>query len=195
MLFVNYKNDNTMKITLEGIKIKLISMMEEDAQDFVTLRNNPEYNRFLSNRNQQITVGGHLNWMRNLNNQFDFKIVLKDNNTFSGGIALYDIVTLPETNIYQAEFGRYIAINSISAVESEFMILKFGFDILKLKRIYCNTVKKNEKVWKQHLKFGFRIIGEDYDERIDEIRVMQEIYYDEFKNHDYSSIEKLLKYV
>jgi hypothetical protein len=79
-----------MKITLEGIKIKLISMMEEDAQDFVTLRNNPEYNRFLSNRNQQITVGGHLNWMRNLNNQFDFKIVLKDNNTFSGGIAFHE---------------------------------------------------------------------------------------------------------
>lgn len=181
-----------MNITLEGNKIKLVTMTVNDAQNFVTLRNNPNYNQFLSNRNQLITLESHLNWMKNLKNQFDFKIILKDDSSFAGGIALYDIEKLLESGIYQAEFGRYIATDSISAVESELMILKFGFDVLNLNRIYCNTVKKNEKVWKQHLKFGFKFIGEDFDHRINETRVMQEINYEEFKKFNYSSIEKIL---
>lgn len=181
-----------MKIILEGINTSLVSISETDASDFVNLRNNPAYNKFLSNRNQEIKVEDQISWMKNLTNNFDFKIVQKRDASFSGSIALYDILKLPDSEIYQAEFGRYIATNALSAVESELLILNFGFDVLNLDRIYCNTVKKNEKVWRQHTKLGFKIIGEDFDPRINEVRVMQDISKEEYLKYDYTKVKDLI---
>ena len=181
-----------MKILLEGINIMLVSISEIDAPDFVNLRNNPTYNKFLSNRNQEITVESQILWMKNLTNNFDFKIIQKSDSSFCGSIALYDIIKLTESGLYQAEFGRYISTNALSAVESELLILNFGFEVLNLDRIYCNTVKVNEKVWRQHTKLGFKIIGEDFDSRINEARVMQEISQEDYLNYDYSKVFDLI---
>lgn len=175
---------------IEGIKMKLVTISEPDAQDMVDLRNNPAYNKFLSNANQVITPDHQLNWMRNVMDRqdcIDFKVVTKNGNTFCGTIALYDIED------GQAEFGRYMATNAVAAIESEYLILKFGFETLGLDRIYCNTVKDNTKVWQQHTKYGFRKTGEDFDSRINMERVCQEITQEEFRQFDYSSLLSIVE--
>ena len=92
-----------------------------------------------------------------------------------------------------AEFGRFIATNPIAAIEAELLLLRYGFEHWSLTKIYCCTVKANTKVWQQHTKFGFRIIGEDFDERIEAERVLQEIRLEDYQLFDYSKIITTLK--
>lgn len=176
--------------TIKGIKMKLVTISPSDAQHMVDLRNNPAYNRFLSNANDVITLEHQLKWMDNVMGRqdcIDFKVATINDEAFCGTIALYDIED------GAAEFGRYMAVNPIAAIESEYLILKFGFEVLGLKRIYCNTVKANTKVWQQHTKYGFRKTGEDFDSRIRMERVCQEITADEFRDFDYRPILSIVE--
>lgn len=173
-----------------GQKVALVPIQESDAAEMMELRNDPALNRYLSNSNQEISLDHQLNWMRSAiknPDAHDFTIRLQENNAFCGTIALYDIKD------GAAEFGRYIATNALAAIESEYLVLKYGFERLNLERIYCNTPKENKKVWQQHTKFGFRTTGEDFDDRIRMARVCQEISKEDFGAFDYGPILRLVE--
>lgn len=176
--------------TIEGIKIRLRPMNDDDATFMSELRNNPVNKKYLSNRDQTISLEDQLRWMKGRyasDDCVDFIIELKKENKKVGNIAIYDV----DNN--EAELGRYICENSIGTIEAEYLCLKYAFEIIGLNKIYCKTVKKNEKVWQQHFKFGFIKEGEDYDDRISEARIIQTITNDQFSKFDYSPILNLLK--
>jgi RimJ/RimL family protein N-acetyltransferase len=172
-----------------GLTTSLIEIDENDAAAIVLLRNNPTINQFLSSQ-KEVSEQEQTAWIlqnRAKNDNVYFKIVDKKTDLFKGTIALYSIEN------GAAEFGRFIATNPISAIESELLLLEFGFEHLFLGKIYCCTVKENAKVWQQHTKFGFQIVGEDFDERISQIRVLQEIQNADYQSFDYSKIKETLK--
>jgi RimJ/RimL family protein N-acetyltransferase len=177
------------KRRIDGFLTALIEVSENDAADIVVLRNNPEVNRFLSSQTT-ITIAQQEAWIAQNKVKEDniyFKIFDTKNANFRGTIALYSIEK------GKAEFGRFIATNAIAAIEAEYLLLKYGFEILGLKEIYCCTVKENKKVWQQHLKFGFTTIGEDYDERIEAERVIQSLQNTDFQVFDYEKILSTIK--
>ena len=75
----------------------------------------------------------------------DFIIVSKKKNKKIGTIALNNI------NLNQAEWGRWISVgSSIENVEASILLINYGFQKLKLKKIYSLTNINNKKIINYH---------------------------------------------
>ena len=178
-----------MKYTVEGIKTRLIEIDEYDSADIIAFRNNPSLNKYLSS-SSEITLDMQTNWIKKNAEQMDnvyFKITDLQN-CFFGTIALYNISN------GKAEFGRYICTNSILAIESEYLLLKFGFSDLKLNLIYCKTVSENKKVSNQHKKLGFETIGIEMNNQLKKELNVQQLTKDNFFKFDYGFIMELINH-
>lgn len=175
------------KLNILGNVCQLTSVSLADAEFICLLRNNSNNNRFLSS-SEFISVSMQVKWLQeNINNDYYFKISNIINKTDVGTISLYNF----NNNI--AEFGRYICSDSICAIESEMLLLEFGFNTLGLNEIYCRTALENQKVWKQHYKFGFIDCGKEYLEKRGLELIKQIITKDIFVNYDYSKIKNIIK--
>lgn len=172
---------------LDGIICTLEKIKLDDAQDIINLRNQSRIRRFLSN-NSDISLSDQILWQTKqsvCDNDYYYKIIGQDGE-FSGTISLYNIENR------KGEFGRYICVDPIFAIDSELCLLKFGFEILGLEVIYCRTIFDNEKVWKQHRKFGFndkRVIS---DKELGVDLLVQEITKDEYRSWNYEKIKKTI---
>lgn len=165
----------------------LKSVSIEDAADICALRNKPSNNKYLSSSNP-ITLEQQEAWIKKYLLEPDGVYFLITDNFLSpvGTISLYNQVN------GCAEFGRYICENPLQAIEAEFLLLKYAFEELNLNTIYCKTVRENQKVWKQHSRFGFIEKGLETDTRINKEVVIQSINKEQFQSFDYSQITKLL---
>jgi len=177
-----------MTITLTGNATILEEVTPDDAQLLCDLRNDPQRNRFLSST-ATISIEDQKAWTK-MNaakkDNFYFKVLDKKSGDFCGTVAIYDKVGT------KAEFGRYVCTKPLQAIESEFLILKFGFDVMYLDTIFCRTVKDNKNVWNQHYKYGFKDIREEVLGPRKMLHMIQELHKDEFSNFDYSFIDKLI---
>lgn len=180
-------------ISIKGIKTSLVPIEESDAEAMIKLRNDPAYNRFLFQ--STLTVEDQRNWIsRNKNREgaHNFKI-LDLNGEFKGTISIYNIEN------GAGEFGRYIAINPVNAIESEYLLVKLCFEKLGMDRVYCQTNKENRSVWSQHLKLGFKTVEEKdvvvgSGEGVTVTAVVQEITKKDFSEFDYSKIMRLIQH-
>lgn len=159
----------------------------EDSQFIAGLRSMPTTNKFLSNEGN-ISIEQQNKWLTNfLQTHNAYYFIIKDIKTKNktGTISLYDI----NEDERKAEFGRYICINNVNAIESELMLLKFAFKILNLKEVYCRTADENIKVWKQHYKYGFEDKGFEMLDGGKKLKLrIQKITFDRFKSFDYERI-------
>jgi len=175
-----------MEINGKYVTLKYVDLC--DAEDIVKLRNDIKLNRYLSSQ-KPLTVEDQINWLLNNKNSETnhyFKIVRKKDAKFIGTISLYNI------NNSEGEFGRYICIDPIGAIESELLIIEFAFLERRLGNIYCWTVIDNEKVIIQHRNFGFQDSKFVYDPNINRKLLIQELSYNKFKSFDYSNIKSLI---
>lgn len=171
----------------ENITLRPINL---DDDSFVAdLRSEVKVYQFLSS-DKPISKEDQRKWIQSfLVNQQEFYFIVIDNNSNKkkGTISLYNI------NYNEAEFGRYISLDAVSAIEAELLILKHGFENLNLDKIYCRTAELNSKVWRQHLQFGFEDVGfEELSSKKIQLRI-QEISKFNFLKFDYSKIERLIK--
>jgi RimJ/RimL family protein N-acetyltransferase len=175
-------------IHVDGLKARLSEITESDARNIIRLRNDMDINRFLSS-STEISYEQQIAWIRENQKRGDsyyFKITNFEN-SFFGTISIYNV------NDGSGEFGRFISINPLLAIESEYLILKFGFNSLSLKRIYCKTIAENKAVWSQHYHFGFVDEGEPFfEEKVNGFLKLQVITAEMFARFDYSRILRLV---
>lgn len=160
----------------------------EDAEIICNFRNDKQLNKYLSSSGKT-GIDEQKSWIQanfNKKDGYYFKIIDLQKNECCGTISIYNVTNK------QAEFGRYICTKSLQAVESEYILLKYGFDIMKLERIYCRTAAENIKVWRQHYKFGFSDVGEEFFPVKELMLKIQELTCNTYKKTDYSLIEKLV---
>jgi RimJ/RimL family protein N-acetyltransferase len=175
-----------MEINGKYVTLRYVDLC--DAEDIIKLRNDSKLNRYLSSQ-KPLTIEDQINWLLNNKNSETnhyFKIVRKKDDKFIGTISLYNI------NNNEGDFGRYICIDPIGAIESELLIIEFAFLQRRLAKIYTKVITENEKVIIQHRKFGFEDREVVYDHNINRNLLIQELSYDKFKNFDYSSIRNLI---
>ena len=180
--------NHTTSRRIDGICTSLVELTLNDAAAVINLRNNPDNNRYLSSQ-VKLTVQMQRDWIASeqaRDDSINFKIVDSDG-AFQGTISIYRIAD------GAAEFGRFIAPNSLYAVEAEYLILKLGFEQLGLQRIYGKTVTENKKVWKQHYRFGLRDAGTELDSRINKTVIIQDIRLADFQQFDYSPLLRLVE--
>jgi len=145
-------------VRLEGRSYILRIVKESDALRIIELRSNPDLNKYLNEIN--LNVVKQREWIRNSQSKDDeyyFAIEDKFTGYIEGFISIYNI--LDKT----AEWGRWIIEkNSLSAIESAFLIHQFAFNTLNLEKIYSITVADNLKVIEFHKKFGANNVGMIY---------------------------------
>lgn len=172
---------------LKGNQTLLFRVKGEDANDIIKLRNNPSISKYLSGE-KELSLEDQINWIINNNtisNDYYWKIC-NTNNVFCGTISLYN------NKDGKAEFGRYICIHPIQAIEAEMLLIRFAFQVCNLEEIYCRTVMENTKVWKQHYSFGFQDLREEILPSKNFILKVQHLTHKAFSQFDYSKIDKLI---
>ena len=175
-----------MEIRIIGESTILRQVNLEDALFISQLRSDPKVYEYLSS-SSPVTLERQEYWLENYADSNDGYYFIIENTLLkkrAGTISIYNLNIVKG----EAEFGRYISVNSINAVEAEYLLLKFCFNVMRLDYVYCRTANKNIKVWKQHLSFGFKDIGfEKFQEKGLLLR-RQAITRTEFLEFDYSKI-------
>lgn len=179
-----------MEVQLVGKSTVLRQVRLKDAFFIADLRSEPGVYEFLSS-DSPITLDQQERWLLNYFDSKDGFYFIIENSILDrsvGTISIYDV----NEEKREAEFGRYISLNSVNAIEAEYMLLQFAFDVLKLNSLYCRTADRNIKVWKQHLSFGFRDVG--FEEFVGKGLLLrkQVITRSEFSDFDYSKIISLI---
>lgn len=179
-----------MEIKLIGDCTILREVNFNDAAFIAGLRSDPKIYEFLSS-SAPISQDSQRVWLKKYFEAKDGYYFIIENIFLSksvGTISLYNIDYLKN----EAEFGRYISLDPINALESELMLLEFCFKIINLDSVYCRTADKNVKVWKQHLSFGFRDIGFEEEKEKNMLLRRQLITKEEFEKFNYSKIKSLI---
>ena len=131
-----------------GVNFQLRSVNESDTQEILRLRLDSSLNAYLN----LTTPQGHSEWLKEQiqkENDYYFAIEEIGSSKLQGFIGIYDI------QAGSGEWGRWILEpNSVAAIESYWLILKFGFE-LRLDTIYCRTDVRNVKVIAIHDRLPF----------------------------------------
>ena len=147
------------KLTSRTIRLRFVE--ESDAEFILKLRLDEKYNQFLSGVSPDLR--SQKDWIRKYKidekakKQFYFVIERLDG-TPCGTVRVYDLK--------QDSFcwGSWILNENktrFAALESAFLIYKFGFEELGYKKSHFDVMKGNEKVISFHTKMGAIPTGED----------------------------------
>lgn len=143
---------------IEGKFVILRSVIEEDAEFILRLRNDSEISKFLPTLN--VTRDQQKTWItkqRLDNDSYYFIIEDKDCNPI-GTISVYNIIEK------HAETGRFCSIgDSVQNMEAAVLNDDFIFQTLKLDYLDIWVYKENKPVLALNQGFGCEWDGEDFD--------------------------------
>lgn len=147
------------KISIQGKRVYIRPMAEDDATFIVKWRNDPVVSKFFFIEHH-LTVDSHLEWFRNIHNdRIEFVVCLSDNNIPIGTVSLKDV----NQDHLRAEGGKMIGDQSQwgkgLAKEAFVLLVKFTFEILKLNRIYVYTDSRNIRNIELNIRLGFKKEG------------------------------------
>ena len=179
-----------MEINLIGNSTKLREVRVSDSSFISGLRSEKRINEYLSS-SEAITAEQQQNWLIKYFDSKDGYYFIIENTTLLKSVGTISIYNVNEEK-REAEFGRYISLNSVNAIEAEYLLLQFCFNVLYIESVFCRTADKNIKVWKQHLSFGFKDVGFENFVAKNLLLRRQAIKRAEFLNFDYSKIIRLV---
>ena len=152
----------TMSLDMKTIRLRLVE--ENDAEFILSLRLDEKYNKFLSSVSSEIE--DQKKWIQQYKNeekarkQFYFIIERIDNNNPCGTVRIYDL------SQDSFSWGSWILNENktkYAALESAFLVYKFGFDELGYKKSHFDVRKENIKVIGFHEKMGAKKTYEDQE--------------------------------
>ncbi len=162
-----------MQFIKNNIRLRKINF--DDTDLIIKWRNSKSVKENLFAQ-ENLTVEQHAMWMKNnieTNKCFQFIIEIKDSNTPIGTTFIKNIDKLNN----KGEFGIFIGENNNRGhgygTIATHLTLDFGFNELKLNRIYLSVINVNKSAIKCYENTGFKIDGimrEDYKR--------EESYYD-----------------
>ena len=147
---VDINNINKLKSSkIEGRRINLRLVKETDAEFILSLRLNPDLNRFIGKTESSIDT--QRKWIRSsIKDLNDFTFIIEDKDGEANGtISIYNIDY--EKNI--AEWGRWILKPKSSmyfSIESTLLAFFFAFEILKLSKLIGGNNNENINSIKFH---------------------------------------------
>lgn len=146
---------------LESKTLRLRLVGEEDAGFILRLRSDEHYNKFLSAVSPDIE--SQIQWIRHYKEdeqsgkQFYFIIERKDG-TPCGTVRVYD---LRDDSFCWGSWILNQNKTRFAALESAFLVYKFGFDHLGFRKSHFDVMKGNKDVIKFHQRMGAVKVGED----------------------------------
>ena len=160
---------------IDGERIYLRQMREEDAPYVVKWRTDPEIRKWMFNQ-EELTMESHMNWFRqrSQSNRVDFVICNKITNECIGTLNVINIEN------QRAEAGKMLGNKEYwgrgYAKEAFRLWLNYGFENLGFKKIYVRTMINNTPNIKLNEKLGFKTSEEtvvSYNNRTYDVVVME----------------------
>lgn len=148
-------------VNMEARTIRLRLVEISDAAFILKLRQDERYNRFLSQVNNDIDA--QVSWIERYKNEEakgsqHYFIIERLDGTPCGTVRVYDL----QENSFS--WGSWILNEDktrYAALESAFLIYRFGFDILGYKQSHFEVMKGNDGVVSFHKKMGATEVGQD----------------------------------
>lgn len=150
---------------LKSKTIQIRFVEESDAEFILNLRIDPKYNQFLSAVNPDVQA--QKEWIRKykddeVNKKQFYFIIERNDGTPCGTVRIYDL----RDNSFC--WGSWILNENktrYAALESAFLVYKFGFDELGFEQSHFDVRKSNGKVISFHEKMGaVKTGGDDLNE-------------------------------
>ncbi len=150
-----------MNLESKTIRLRLIDIT--DAEFVLSLRLDARYNKFLSAVSSDIN--GQKSWIEKYKIDEDkglqfYFIIERNDGVPCGTIRVYD---LKDDSFCWGSWILNEDKTQYAALESAFLIYKFGFEHLGFKKSHFDVMKGNEKVISFHKKIGAVQVGEDKD--------------------------------
>lgn len=146
---------------LKSNTIKMRLIKESDASFILSLRTDERYNQYLSpvksDFNEQVEWIKKYKVLESKREQFYFIIETLDS-TPCGTVRIYD---LKEDSFCWGSWILNENKTKYAALESAYLVYRFGFDSLMFKKSHFDVRKGNKKVIDFHEKFGAIKVGED----------------------------------
>lgn len=172
---VLYHMMKTEASRIDGEKIYLRQMCEEDAPYIVEWRNDPEIRKWMFNQ-EELTIEKHLEWFNyRRDNRLDYMICLIESGLPIGTVNY----TIKDGRV--AESGRILGNKEYwglgYAKEAALLWLKVGFYNFGFKKVIAKTKCENEANIRLNKKLGFVISDKAYikliHDRTEEIYIME----------------------
>ncbi len=147
-----------MNQIIKGKTIDLKPLHEEDIEQLRTWRNSKEVSDFMLSRSL-ISKEHQEAWYQKIKNDpyCVYWIILSKDGVKLGMGSLTKI----NHNDKSAEPGLYIGVkehrNSFFGMEANYLVLKYAFEVLELKKIYGSVLASNTVALKMNLSFGYTI--------------------------------------
>jgi UDP-4-amino-4,6-dideoxy-N-acetyl-beta-L-altrosamine N-acetyltransferase len=150
-------------ITIGKLKFKnFINLNLEENTEVLSWRNDDRIKNMMFTKDI-ISLSSHLNFIDALkSSSTKLYYIVEYADTKIGVVDYYDI------EVDSAYWGFYLnpnLLNSSFGVLLEYYVLELAFGLLKIDTLYCETLKKNERVLKMHTEFGF-IVDKQIDDSI-----------------------------
>ena len=139
----------------------LREITEEDTKNIVKWRNNPNVKKNFCIQDD-ITEESHLNWFKNrilTGNVKQFIIIAKTENNPVGSTFLRDIDLKNKKAEFEIFIGEDSARNKGIGTDCTKLIIKYGFEILNLNKIFLRVFSNNKGAIRAYEKAGFKYEG------------------------------------
>lgn len=143
---------------INGDKVSLRPITEEDTDLIVRWRNDPAVQRFFIFR-EPFTRELHLNWMRTrvaAGQVIQYIIMTADEHIAVGSVYYRDIDPSAESAEYGIFIGEEAARGMGLGTETATLFTRFGFDVLGLRRIVLKVLGGNDIARRSYEKAGFK---------------------------------------
>lgn len=144
---------------LVGSRLYLSPMNVDDAAMYVKWLNDPTVSENIGLDTKITTLEGEKEWLRKNQNEYNFAIVLKENDELIGNIS-FDEVDLIHRN---ATLGIFIGCEEKRGKgygkEAIKLLLEYGFNNLNLNNIMLNVYSFNKRAIKVYESLGFKKFG------------------------------------
>lgn len=152
---------NEMRPVIEGQHIRLREITRSDTNNIVKWRNNPSVMRNFIFR-AKFTVEMHNRWLgTKVKNGEVIQYIIEDkeSNTPIGSVYYRDI----DAKTNSAEYGIFIGEDSYRGkglgTETAKLFLRYGFETLKLHRIFLRVIADNRTAYHAYRSAGFKQEG------------------------------------
>jgi len=172
---------------IEGDRIYLSPVNTDDAEMYVKWLNDFSLTDGIGQSQKVTTITREKQWLEKVqeNNEYQFAIVKKDDDTLLGNCGLMDVNFLKQT----AELGIFIGEaserNKGYGEEVIKLLIKYGFDYLNLNNIMLIVFSFNESAIKCYKKCGFKEFGRRHNVVTIKNKLYDDIYMEILKEDYY----------
>lgn len=142
-----------------GDHLYLSPMNVEDAPIYVKWLNDKTVSENLGLDTKVTTLEGEKEWLKRCQNQYNFAIVLKENDKLIGNVSFGDVDLIHRNAMLQIFIGDEENRGQGYGKEAIKLLLEYGFNNLNLNNIMLNVYSFNKRAIKLYESLGFKKFG------------------------------------